>query len=64
MRSRLNEEQATAQAVAEERRIHCPEWLGARVSPQGAKGGYALLIETEDLSVKLLGERIQNRPSV
>src|SRR5215469_4797695 len=64
MRERLNEEKATAQALADERRVHCPEWLGARVCPQGAKGGYAFLIETEDISVKLLGERIQNRPSV
>ena len=38
--------------------------LAARVCPQGAKGGHAFLIETEDFSVKLLGERIQNRPSV
>jgi hypothetical protein len=64
MRNRLTEEKATAQALAEKRRVHCPEWLGARVCPQGAKGGYAFLIETEDISVKLLGERIQNRPSV
>jgi hypothetical protein len=64
MRGRLNEEKATAQTLAGERRVHCPEWLGARVCPQGAKGGYAFLIETEDYSVKLLGERIQNRPSV
>ncbi len=63
-RDRLNEEKASAQALADERRVHCPEWLGARVCPQGAKGGYAFLIETEDFSVKLLGERIQNRPSV
>jgi hypothetical protein len=27
------------------------------------RGGYAFLIETEDFSVKLLGEHIQNRPS-
>ena len=64
MRERLNEEKATAQALAEERRLHCPDWLGARMCPQGAKGGYSFLIETEDFSVKLLGERIQNRPSV
>jgi hypothetical protein len=64
MRNRLNEEKAMAQALADERRVHCPEWLGARVCPQGAKGGYAFLLETEDFSVKLLGERIQNRPSV
>src|SRR5258707_13106714 len=64
MRDRLIEEKATAQALADERRVHCPEWLGARVCPQGAKGGYAFLIETEDFSVKLLGERIQHRPGV
>ncbi len=64
MRERLNEEKTTAQTLAEERRVHCPEWLGARLCPQGAKGGYAFLIETEDFSAKLLGERIQNRPSV
>src|SRR5690242_12079525 len=64
MRDQLNEEKATAQTLAEERRVHCPEWLGARVCPQGAKGGYAFLIETEDFSVKLLGERIQHRASV
>jgi len=64
MRDRLNEEKATAQTFANERGVHCPEWLGARICPQGAKGGYAFLIETEDFSVKLLGERIQNRPSV
>src|SRR5262249_58312931 len=34
------------------------------VCPQGARGGYAFLIETEDFSVKLLGERIQRRPGV
>jgi len=64
MRNRLNEEKATAQTLADDRRAHCPEWLGARVCPQGAKGGYAFLIETEDFSVKFLGEHIQNRPSV
>jgi hypothetical protein len=64
MRDRLNEEKTTAQALADKRRVHCPEWLGARVCPQGAKGGYAFLIETEDFSVKMLGERIQNRPSM
>jgi hypothetical protein len=64
MRDRLSEEKTAAQPLAEERRVQCPEWLGARVCPQGAKGGYAFLIETEDFSVKLLGKRIQNRPSV
>ena len=64
MRDRLTQEKAVAQARAAQRQVYCPEWLEARIAPQGAKGGYAFLIETEDFSVKLLGEHIQNRPSV
>jgi hypothetical protein len=65
MRARLDAEKTTAQVKAStERGVHCPQWLGARVCPQGARGGYAFLIETEDFSVKLLGERIQHRPGV
>jgi hypothetical protein len=64
MRDRLTEEKTEAQAHAARRQARCPEWLEARIAPQGAKGGYAFLIETEDFSVKLLGEHIQNRPSV
>jgi len=63
VRERLTQEKAVAQARAAQRQVHCPEWLEARIAPQGAKGGYAFLIETEDFSVKLLGEHIQNRPS-
>jgi hypothetical protein len=65
MRTRLDEEKTTAQVKATtERTVHCPDWLGARMCPRGARGGYAFLIETEDFSVKLLGERIQQRPGV
>jgi hypothetical protein len=64
MRERLSQEKAIAQTRAAQQQVHCPEWLEARVAPQGAKGGYAFLIETEDFSVKLLGEHIQNRPSI
>src|SRR6478672_11978592 len=64
MRERLTQEKTAAQARAAQRQVHCPEWLEARIAPQGAKGGYAFLIETEDFSVKLLGEHIQNRPSL
>jgi hypothetical protein len=59
MRERLIQEKAIAQTRAAQRQVHCPEWLEARIAPQGAKGGYAFLIETEDFSVKLLGEHIQ-----
>ncbi len=64
MREKLAEEKVRAQFAATQRSVHCPEWLGARICPQGARGGYAFLIETEDFSVKLLGERIQHRPGV
>jgi hypothetical protein len=64
MRERLTQEKAIAQTCAAQRQVYCPEWLEARIAPQGAKGGYAFLIETEGFSVKLLGEHIQNRPSM
>jgi hypothetical protein len=63
MRERLTTEKAEAQALGNSM-FHCPDWLGARVCPQGARGGYAFLIETTDFSVKVLGERIQNRPCI
>ena len=47
MRERLTQEKTVAQTRAVQRQVHCPEWLEARIAPQGAKGGYAFLIETE-----------------
>jgi hypothetical protein len=64
MRDRLRSEKAQAQVNETAHSVHCPAWLGAQVRPQGARGGYAFLIETEDFSVKVLGERIQNRPAI
>jgi hypothetical protein len=64
MSERLAQEKSVAQIHATRHQFHCPEWLEARIAPQGAKGGYAFLVETEDFSVKLLGKHIQNRPSV
>jgi hypothetical protein len=64
MRARLTEEKQVAQLQATTRAAHCPDWLGARVAPQGARGGYAFLLETEDFAVKLLGDRIVNRPGI
>src|SRR6516225_2919562 len=62
MRERLTQEKLLAQAKG--KGVYCPEWLEARMCPQGANGGYAFLIETEDFSVKLLGEHIQHRPGM
>jgi hypothetical protein len=64
MRERLEQEKTISQARAGQRQVHCPDWLEARIAPQGAKGGYAFLIETEDFSVKLLGRHIQHRPGM
>jgi hypothetical protein len=62
MRELLTKEKEAAQVAARAGQVHCPEWLGARVLPSGAKGGYGLLVETEDFTVKLLGPNIRNRP--
>jgi len=58
MRERLEEEKQAAQVAASAGQVHCPEWLGARVLPTGARGGYGLLVETENFTVKLLGAGI------
>jgi hypothetical protein len=38
MRERLMQEKAIAQARATQRQVYCPDWLEARICPQGAKG--------------------------
>jgi hypothetical protein len=53
MRERLTQEKTVAQACAAQCQAHCPEWLEACMAPQGAKGGSAFLIETEDFSLTL-----------
>jgi hypothetical protein len=64
MRTRLEEEKQAAQVAANAGQVRCPAWLGARVLPTGARGGYGLLVETEDFTVKLLGAGIPNRPGI
>lgn len=64
MRERLEAAKATAQAEEVLGRVYCPDWLEARVCPTGARGGYAFLLETDNFSVKVLGEGIPHRPSL
>ena len=64
MIARLDIEKETAALAARENTVHCPEWLGARVLPNGSKGGYRILIETEGFTVKVLGVGIRNRPGL
>lgn len=63
MRAKLEEEKLAAQLAAREGAAHCPEWLGARVLPNGAKG-YSTLIETEDFTVKVAGEHMLTWPGL
>ena len=55
MLARLDVEKEAATLAARENAVHCPDWLGARVLPNGSKGGYRILIETEGFTVKVLG---------
>src|SRR5262249_15997681 len=64
VRAKLEREKEAEQIAASPGQVHCPEWLGARVLPNGARGGYGLLMETEDFTVKLLGKGIPNRPGL
>jgi hypothetical protein len=63
VRERLEDDKAKAQIAAKAGGLHCPEWLGARVLPTGARG-YSFLLETEEWTVKLAGEHLVNWPGV
>jgi hypothetical protein len=62
--ARLDVEKEMAMQADRENAVHRPEWLGARVLPGGAKGGYRILIETAGFTVKVLGVGIRNRPGL
>src|SRR5579862_3352235 len=64
MRTLLNTAKEAAKEAAKARQLYCPEWLGARVLPNGAQGGYSVLIETDNFTVKVLGDGIPNRPGL
>ena len=64
MRAKFETEKATAQEAGKINAVHCPDWLGAQILPHGARGGYGLLLETENFSVKILGAGIPNRPGL
>ena len=64
LRAKLEKEKALAQEADKVNVVHCPDWLGAQVLPHGARGGYGLLLETENFSVKILGQGIPNRPGL
>jgi hypothetical protein len=61
---KLEREKQAAQEADKVNAVHCPDWLGAQVLPHGARGGYGLLLETENFNVKVLGKGIPNRPGL
>ncbi len=63
VRAQLDEAKRLAQLAAQAGATHCPEWLGARVLPNGAKG-CSHLIETEDFTVKVAGEHMTRWPGI
>jgi hypothetical protein len=39
MRAKLVQEKEAARVAAKAGQVHCPDWLSARVLPNGARGG-------------------------
>src|SRR5258708_16159372 len=64
VRAKLDQEKEVAQSPEMAKTAHCPEWLGAWVHPHGSRGGYGHLLETDDFSVKVLGNGIPHRPGL
>jgi hypothetical protein len=64
LREKLEREKQAAQQADKVNAVHCPDWLGAQVLPHSARGGYSLVLETDDFSVKVLGKGVPNRPEL
>ena len=56
MRKQLDRERDKAQRAEGANWVECPDWLGARVHPHGARGGYQVLLETPDFSGRCWGQ--------
>jgi hypothetical protein len=63
VRTTLAKEKEVAQIAAKMGAVHCPDWLGARVPPNGGRGA-SLLIETEDFTVKIMDEHMETWPGL
>jgi hypothetical protein len=64
LHEKLEREKLAAQEADKVNAVHCPDWLGAQVLPHGARGGYGLVLQTDDFSIKVLGKGILNRPGL
>src|SRR5215469_162840 len=63
VRAQLAKEKEAAQVAARVGVVHCPDWLGARVLPNGGRGA-SFLLETEDFTVKIMGEHMETWPGL
>ena len=63
IRAQLAKDKEAAQIAAKVGAVHCPEWLGARVLPSGGRGA-SFIVETEDFSVKIMGEHMETWPGL
>ena len=48
LHEKLEREKLAAQEADKANAVHCPDWLGAQILPHGARGGYGLILETDD----------------
>ena len=64
LHEKLEREKLAAQDADKVNAVYCPDWLGAQVLPHGARGGYGLVLESDDFSIKVLGKGIPNRPGL
>jgi len=63
IRAQLAKEKEAAQVAGKVGAVHCPDWLGARVLPNGGRGA-SFLLETEDFTVKIMGEHMETWPGL
>ena len=63
VRTQLAKDKEAAQIAARVGAVHCPDWLGARVLPNGGRGA-SFIVETEDFSVKIMGEHMETLPGL
>jgi hypothetical protein len=63
IRAKLDQDKEVAQTLAREGAAYCPDWLGARLLPNGGRG-YSFILEHEDFTVKVAGEHLLTWPGL
>jgi hypothetical protein len=63
IRAKLDADKEVAQALAREGAAYCPDWLGARLLPNGGRG-YSFILEHEDFTIKVAGQNMVTWPGL